>query len=98
VRIRGDWDIAAAGRVRSVLRTWNADVIHAHDAHSHAIALAALIGRRNLPLIVTRRVVFVPHGRLKYGQRVTRFIAISGAVRERAHDWRRRYESHRACL
>ena len=73
VRIRGDWDIGAAGRVRSVLRTWNADVIHAHDAHSHAIALAALIGRRNLPLIVTRRA-------------------------RRAHDWRRRYESHRACL
>jgi len=81
VRMRGDWDLAAAGRVRAVLRTWNADLIHAHDAHSHAIALAALVGRRNLPLIVTRRVAFVPHGRLKYGRRVSRFIAISGAVR-----------------
>jgi glycosyltransferase involved in cell wall biosynthesis len=27
-------------------------------------------------------VVFVPHGRVKYGQRVSRFIAISGAVRD----------------
>ena len=82
VRMRGDWDLAAARRVRAALRTWKADVIHAHDAHSHSIALVALIGRRSLPLIVTRRVSFVPHGRLKYGQRVSRFIAISGAVRD----------------
>jgi len=82
VRMRGDWDLAAASRVRAVLRTWNPDVIHAHDAHAHAIALAALIGRRSVPLVVTRRVVFVPHGRLKYGHRVSRFIAISRAVRQ----------------
>ena len=81
VRIRGDWDLAAASRVRAALRTSNADVIHAHDAHAHAIALAALIGRRSVPLIVSRRVVFVPHGRLKYGHRVSRFIAVSDAVR-----------------
>ncbi|HUQ83770.1 MAG TPA: glycosyltransferase family 4 protein [Gemmatimonadaceae bacterium] len=80
VRMRGDWDLAAARRVRAVLRTWNADVVHAHDARAHAIALAALIGRRSLPLIVTRRVPFVPRGRLKYGKRVARFIAISSAV------------------
>ncbi len=82
VRMRGDWDLAAARRVRAVLRTWNADVIHAHDARAHAIALASLVGKRSLPLIVTRRVPFVPRGRLKYGRRVARFIAISGAVRE----------------
>jgi glycosyltransferase involved in cell wall biosynthesis len=82
VRMRGDWDLAAARRVRAVLRTWNADVIHAHDARAHAIALASLIGRNTLPLIVTRRVPFVPRGRLKYGRRVARFIAISGAVRD----------------
>ncbi|HUQ83702.1 MAG TPA: glycosyltransferase family 4 protein, partial [Gemmatimonadaceae bacterium] len=82
VRMRGDWDLAAARRVRAVLRTWNADVVHAHDARAHAIALAALIGRRSLPLVVTRRVPFVPRGRLKYGKRVARFIAISSAVRD----------------
>jgi len=82
VRMRGDWDLAAASRVRAVLRTWNADLIHAHDARAHAIALAAVIGRRTLPLVVTRRVPFIPRGRLKYGRRVGRFIAISGAVRD----------------
>lgn len=82
VRMRGDWDLAAARRVRAVLRTWNADVVHAHDARAHAIALASLIGRRTLPLVVTRRVPFIPRGRLKYGRRVARFIAISNAVRD----------------
>ena len=82
VRMRGDWDLPAARRVRAVLRTWNADVVHAHDARAHAIALAALFGRRELPLVVTRRVVFPPRGRVKYGRRVARFIAISGAVRD----------------
>ncbi len=82
VRMRGDWDLAAARRVRALLRTWNADLVHAHDARAHAIALAALLGRRELPLVVTRRVPFVPRGRLKYGRRVARFIAISSAVRD----------------
>ena len=81
VRMRGDWDIAAGTRVRASLRNSSADLIHAHDAHAHAIALAALIGRRSVPLIVSRRVVFVPHGRMKYGHRVSRFIAVSSAVR-----------------
>jgi glycosyltransferase involved in cell wall biosynthesis len=35
------------------------------------------------PLVVTRRVPFVPKAaRLKYGNRVTRFIAVSAAVRD----------------
>jgi len=82
VRMRGDWDLAAARRVRAVLRTWNADLIHAHDARAHAIGLASLIGRPQLPLVVTRRVPFTPRGKMKYGRRVARFIAISGAVRD----------------
>ena len=78
----GDWDLRAAGRVARRLKTWRADIVHAHDARAHAIALAALVGRRRIPLVVTRRVAFVPRGRIKYGSRVARFIAISQAVRE----------------
>jgi glycosyltransferase involved in cell wall biosynthesis len=80
--VRGDWDLAAARRVRQLVRRWRADLVHAHDARAHAISLAALVGRRDVPLVVTRRVPFVPRGRLKYGTRVSRFIAISVAVRE----------------
>ncbi|MGH7713136.1 MAG: glycosyltransferase family 4 protein [Gemmatimonadaceae bacterium] len=82
VRMRADWDIVAARRLRALIRAWKPDVVHAHDARAHAIALAALIRRRQIPLIVTRRVTFVPKGRLKYGKRVARFIAISRAVRD----------------
>lgn len=86
MRARGDWDLAAARRLRALVRTWRPDLVHAHDARSHAIALAALVGRSRLPpLIVTRRVAFVPRGRLKYGPRVARFIAISNAVRDALH-------------
>lgn len=81
VRMRGDWDLPAARKVRALVKTWRPDIVHAHDARSHAIALAALFGLR-VPLVVTRRVPFVPKGALKYGRRVARFIAVSRAVRE----------------
>lgn len=83
VRMRGDWDVAAAKKIRARLRAWRADIVHAHDARSHAIALMALIGQSATPLIVTRRVPFLPKAvRIKYGGRVTRFIAVSRAVRD----------------
>ena len=82
VRMRADWDVVAARRLRALIGTWRPDIVHAHDARAHALALGALIGKRALPLVVTRRVAFVPRGRLKYGERVARFIAISHAVRD----------------
>jgi glycosyltransferase involved in cell wall biosynthesis len=81
VPMRADWDILAMRRVRRLVAKWKPDVVHAHDARAHAIALGALIGR-DVPLVVTRRVPFVPKGRLKYGPRVAHFIAISRAVQD----------------
>ena len=81
--MRSDWDLAAARRLRILIKTWRPDIVHAHDARSHAVALLALFRKPNIPLVVTRRVAFEPkHGRLKYGRRVRRFIAISHAVRD----------------
>lgn len=82
IRMRADWDLAAARRVRTLIRTWKPDLVHAHDARAHAIALLALTGRTDTPLIVTRRVAFTPKGRFKYGNRVRHFIAISRAVKD----------------
>jgi len=83
VRMRADWDLAAARKIRSYMRTWRPDIVHAHDARSHALSMLALMGRRRIPLVVTRRVAFTPRSvRLKYGDRVARFIAISNAVRD----------------
>jgi glycosyltransferase involved in cell wall biosynthesis len=82
VAMRGDLDLRAARRLRAVMRAWRPDLVHAHDARAHAIALTALLGS-HVPLVVTRRVQFVPKGvRMKYGRRVARFIAISSAVRD----------------
>lgn len=82
VPMAADWDVQAARRIRARMRTWSVDMVHAHDARSHALAMIALIGRTSIPLIVTRRVPFTPRSvRVKYGHRVAKFIAISNAVR-----------------
>lgn len=82
IPMAADWDVRAARRIRARMRAWSIDLVHAHDARSHALAMIALLGRVKMPLIVTRRVPFPPRSvRLKYGPRVTRFIAISNAVK-----------------
>ncbi len=81
VAMRADWDLIAMRRVRRLVSRWRPTLVHAHDARAHAIALGALLGA-GVPLIVTRRVPFVPRGYLKYGTRVAHFIAISHAVQD----------------
>lgn len=82
IRIRGEWDIRAVARIRTLVRIWRPDVVHAHDARSHTVALLAVAGT-GTPLIITRRVAFSPRGiHTKYGARVAHFIAISRAVRD----------------
>ncbi len=83
VNAQGDWDLLAAVDVRRRVREFRADIAHAHDARSHAVALVALMGLKQPPLVVTRRVQFIPKAvRLKYGNRVGRFIAVSTAVKK----------------
>ena len=83
IPMAADWDVRAARRIRARMRAWGVDLVHAHDARSHALAMIALLGRTEMPLVVTRRVPFPPRSvRLKYGSRVSRFIAISSAVKE----------------
>ncbi|MGI9090993.1 MAG: glycosyltransferase, partial [Gemmatimonadaceae bacterium] len=80
-QMRADWDLRSAKRIRALVRIWHPDVVHAHDARSHAIARIALAGDAT-PLVVTRRVTFpLKSVRVKYGPRVDRFIAISHAVK-----------------
>ena len=81
VKMRAEWDLNSVRRLRSLMKTWMPSLVHAHDARAHMLALAALVGH-DVPLVVTRRVPFTPKGRIKYGLRVARFIAISAAVRD----------------
>lgn len=86
VRMPSEWNPAAVRRVRLLIRDQVPDIVHAHDARGHAVALLALATlprRERPPLVVTRRVVFPPRSvRLKYGIRVAKLIAISRAVRD----------------
>jgi hypothetical protein len=82
IAMRGDWDLVAARRIRALARTWNAGIVHTHDARAHALALIALLDRPSLPLIVTRRISSPPRGiRKQYTARIARFLASSDAVR-----------------
>jgi glycosyltransferase involved in cell wall biosynthesis len=81
VAMRGPWDLVAARRIRSLVRTWNAQIVHAHDPRAHALALIALLDRPRIPLVVTRRTAHAPRGiRRRYGARISRFVAPSRAV------------------
>ena len=83
IPIRGDWDLVAARRIRALARTWNAEVVHAHDARAHALSLIALLDRPHVPLVVTRRISQPARGiRRQYVTRVARFIAASRTVRD----------------
>lgn len=83
VSSRGDLDLGAASRIRRIL-TPEIDILHLHTGHAHALGLLAVVGRSRPRVIVSRRVDFPIKGgalgRLKYGARVDRFLAVSGRV------------------
>lgn len=81
--MRGALDVIAARGLRRMIAGWRPTLVHAHDPRSHALAIAALLGRRTqVPLVVTRRLAIPPRGGFKHGTRVARFIAITEAVRD----------------
>lgn len=80
---RGDVDPGAAMRLRREAR--EADLLHLHTGHAHALGLLATAGLRPRPAVVVSRRVDFPvsggwAGRLKYGRGVDRFVAVSREV------------------
>jgi len=83
---RGELLDQTNGQRLTLTRLWTqarqADLIHAHDAHTHT--LAALLGGAT-PIVVSRRVAFPvqtgPLSRWKY-RRAARFLAVSEFVAE----------------
>src|SRR5215468_11180842 len=88
---RSEMDFTAAWRLARVIKRWQPDVIHAHDAHGVAMASLALsLGAASArhgepPLVVSRRVDFHLRGnsfsRWKHRQ-VDCFVAASEAIRQ----------------
>ncbi|MDP8245773.1 MAG: glycosyltransferase family 4 protein [Candidatus Hinthialibacter antarcticus] len=82
---RSDLDIFAAWELSHIMQAHECEVIHAHTGRAHAIAaFANRFNKRNIPLIVSRRVSFSlknsPWNRLKY-QSADHFIPVSNAAR-----------------
>lgn len=80
---RGDFDLVAAWRLRRSLA--GAQILHLHTGHAHALGVLALPTRAAGPaVLVSRRVDFPVKGgilgRVKYGPRVDRFLAVSRFV------------------
>ena len=73
-RARG-WRVEAWGFSKAVRLARSCDVLHAHDARSHSLAMLG-----GAPLVVARRVAFPLRSRWKY-RRAARFIAVSEFVK-----------------
>lgn len=82
-RMRNGLDLLAIRRLRRLLATWQPHVVHAHDPRAHALLDAALVGRRRGRfLVVTQRTTALTRRTRRSRARVSRFVAISSAVRD----------------
>ncbi|MEK7269309.1 MAG: glycosyltransferase, partial [Planctomycetota bacterium] len=89
LKLRGEWNPAAAWRLSRLVRRLSPDLVHAHTPHAHTLAALAvrLAGRPRRPLVVTRRVDFSIRRHAgflkgwKYGRAADRIVAISEAIR-----------------
>jgi len=69
------WRVEPWGFTRALRLARSCDLVHAHDARSHSLAILV-----RAPLVVARRVAFPLQSRWKY-RRAARYIAVSGFVK-----------------
>jgi glycosyltransferase involved in cell wall biosynthesis len=88
VAMRGEIDLAAAYRIRKLIKTQNCNIIHSHTSHAHSLAFLASIGS-GIPRLVTRRVdfsifrhSFLKLSGIKYRFMADYYIAISHKIKE----------------
>jgi glycosyltransferase involved in cell wall biosynthesis len=87
LRMRGDLDLAAAARLRAVLRGCAPDITHYHTSHAASLGtLAGLLGPTPEAAVLTKRTSFPLGGNplsvAKYTWRVGAVVAVSGQVRD----------------
>jgi len=84
LRVRGDGDLFGAMALARIASAFRPDLIHLHTSRAHAAGWTASLVLPPTPLIVSRRVDFFPgrdpFTRLKYTNRVDRFLAVSDRV------------------
>ncbi|HAH07474.1 MAG TPA: hypothetical protein DCM05_13295 [Elusimicrobia bacterium] len=85
LRVRQDYDVPAALKIKALARELGAQVLHAHHPRAHAVCLIARALGCPVPLAVTRRVIFPirlnPFSALKYrAPLIDRYIAVCEAA------------------
>jgi len=87
--MHGELDLVAAFRLARIVRAERFNILHAHTAHAHSLAmLAAHVWRAPARVVVHRRIAFpvgkhlIGMGRLKYRIGVDAFVAVSNRVKE----------------
>jgi L-malate glycosyltransferase len=77
----GDWDLFASLWAGRRFRSWHPDVVHCHDARSHAVGVPAAKRAGARGIVVSRRVAFPiagnPLSALKYRMPVDRYLCVS---------------------
>ena len=92
VRMRQDYDLIAAWKLRDLIRKHRFDIIHAHHPTAHAISLLAAKLSGVPGLVVTRRVIFKiknnPFSRWKYTSlRINRYVAVCREIKSILEDY-----------
>jgi glycosyltransferase involved in cell wall biosynthesis len=87
LRMRQDYDVAAAWRVVRLMQKHQTELLHAQHPKAHAVGLIAAAWAKQPAFAVTRRVVFPLRknwfSRLKYNaQRIDGYVAVSQSVKE----------------
>ena len=89
VGMGGEWDLGAVAALRRLYRGRSPDVVHMHTSHAHTLGCLARVGLPRPLTVVSRRVDFSIYRNFlrlswfKYRLLGDRFVAISGAIRER---------------
>lgn len=86
LRIRQDYDVPSALKVKRFAAELKADVVHAHHPRAHAVCLIVHHLGMSAPLVVTRRVIFRirvnPFSALKYrSSKIDAYIAVCNAAK-----------------
>jgi glycosyltransferase involved in cell wall biosynthesis len=87
LRMRGEWDVYSAYKLVKIIKEHSIQLVHAHTARAHAIALLAKMIYPKFYLIVSRRVDFTVKksflSLLKYtSNKNDIFLTVSGKIKE----------------
>jgi len=79
ISMRGEIDLAAAFRIRQLIKRYHCDILHSHTSHAHSLAYLASIGTVDFSIF---RHSFLKLSGLKYRLLADYYIAISHKIKD----------------